>query len=140
MKRPMIMVTLSLVISFVSVIYFLRGLVLALLGGVAIKIGAQAGGDLTILAGVLMVGSAVCAWAFVNAVWNFKPWARACGLVAVNFALLSVMFNYMQGAPLNGEIPTAIVAMCITSYSVMHGMQLRTVRRNYSPVASYGHS
>ena len=140
MKRPMIMVTLILTILFASVIYFLRGVALALLGGVASKVGTQTGGGLTILAGVLMVGSAVCAWAFVNAVWNFKPWARAYGFVAASFALMSVMFNFVQGATLITEVATIITTACITSYSLMYGMQLRVIRRNYSPVASYGHS
>ncbi len=140
MKRPLFMVTLILVILFASFVYFLRGLALAILGGVASKIGAQAGGGLTILAGVLMVGSAVCAWAFVNAVWSFKPLARAYGFVAADLALMSVMFNFAQGATLNTEIVSIIAAVCITSYSVMHGMQLRVLRRNYRPVASYGHS
>lgn len=140
MKRPMIMVTLILVILFASFIYCLRGLALVLLGGVASKIGAQAGGVITIAAGVLMVVSAVCAWAFVNAVWNFKPWARAYGFIAADLALMSVMFNFTQGASLNTEIVSIIVAVCITSYSIMHGMQLRVIRRNYRPVATYAHS
>lgn len=140
MKRPMIMVTLILVILFASFIHFLRGLALVLLGGVAFKIGTQAGGGLTILAGVLMVVSAVCAWAFVNAVWNFKPWARAYGFAAANFALMSVIFNLTQGASLSTEIVSIIVAACITSSSIMHGMQLRAIRHNHQPVAIYAHS
>ncbi len=140
MKRPMIMITLILVILFASFIYFLRGAALAILGGVASKVGVQAGGGLTVLAGVLMVGSAVCAWLFVDAVWNFKPWARAYGFVAADLALMSVMFNLAQGATFNTELVSIIVAVCITSYSIMHGMQLRAIRRNYRPVTAYGHS
>ncbi len=140
MKRPMIMITLLLVILFASFVYFFRGLALALLGGIASKVGAQAGGNLTILAGMLMAISAVCAWAFVNAVWNFKPWARAYGFFAASFALVSVMFNLAQGATFIMEVTSIIMAVCITSYSLMYGVQLRAIRRNYSPVASYGHS
>jgi hypothetical protein len=140
MKRSMIMVTSISVILFASVIYFLRGLALALLGGVTIKIGAQAGGGLTSLAGVLMVASAVCAWVFVKVVWNFKPRTRAFGFVAADLTLMSVMFNFAQGATLNTEIVSIIVAVCIMSYSVVYGTHLRVIRRHYQPVASYEHS
>ncbi len=139
MKRSLTMVTLILVILFASLAYFLRGLALAVLGGVAIRIGSQAGGGLTILSGMLMVGSAVCAWIFVNTVWNFKPWARAYGFIAVDLALMSVMLNFAQGATLNTEIVSMLVAACITSYSIMHGLQLHASHHRYHPVASYGH-
>ncbi len=140
MKRPLFMVTLILVILFASFMYLLRGLALAALGGVASKIGEQAGGDLTVIAGVMMVISAVCAWAFADAVWNFKPLARAYGLIAANLALLSVLLNFQQGGTLNTELITIIAAVCITAYSIMHGMQLRTIRHYYRAVATYGQS
>ena len=50
------------------------------------------------------------------------------------------MFNFVQGATLITEVATIITTACITSYSLMYGMQLRVIRRNYSPVAFYGHS
>ena len=122
MNRPIDMVVLAVALMM-SVINLLKGLALAILGGIATTIGTQAGGDMTITAGLILAASALCTWVFANAIWNSKPGGRIFGLVAEGFALLGAALNIMQGSKANQEIVGIVVAFMIMAYLMTLSMR-----------------
>lgn len=139
MNQPIGIAIIAIVASIIGVINLLRGLALAILGGVASKVGTQAGGSVTIVAGVILLASALCTWAFVDAVWNSKPRARTFGLAAEDLALLGAGLNIMQGDSANIEIVSIIAAFVIVAYLMMPNVW-RVFRHNHPAVATYEQS
>ena len=137
MNRPIGLAVLAIVALMMSAISLLRGLALAILGGVASKIGTQAGGSVTIVAGIVLIATALCTWAFANAVWNSKRWGRTFGLAAEALALLGAALNIMQGGSVNNEIAAIGVAFVIIAYLMMSHVR-RAFSRNHLAIATGG--
>lgn len=139
MNRPTGIAVLAIVALMMSVISLLRGLALAILGGVASKIGTQAGGSVTIVAGLILIASALCTWAFARAAWDFKPRGLAFGLAAEGLVLLGAALNIMQGGSAKNEIVGIIVAFVVVAYLMMPNVR-RAFSRNHPAVAEFRHA
>jgi hypothetical protein len=116
MNRPIGVILIAIIALMMSVISLLKGLALAILGGMTTAIGTQASGSPTIMAGFILITSAPFAWAFANAAWTFKPSGWTFGLIAQELALLGAAVNIMQGSTLGVEIVSIVTAAVIITY------------------------
>ncbi len=137
MNRVISMAILVCVAFVLGLGSLIRGLALAVLGSVAVKVGSQAGGDVTIIAGVILTIAGILTWVFADALWNSKPNKRVLGLAAADLVLIAAVLNLTQGSSVRVEIGWITAALVIVVYLTMFHVR-KIFHRDHSTVVAYG--